>query len=328
MRAISDVSYQSQPVLDEKTSAFLKFLKDSGRPELHMLSVEEARANFVRGQSIVPVVMPPAEVESREISVEPNGCLKIYLVRPSGAKTALPAIMYFHGGGWVVGDFSTHERTVREIAAGAQAAVVFVEYTRSPEAHFPVANEEAYAATRWVAEHGAELGIDGRRIAVAGDSAGGNMATMVALLARQRGGPRLAAQILYYPSTGGDHDLPSRHQFDQGYFLTNETSLWFWSHYMGDTPRHMQKEACPLGASLEELTGLPPALIITAECDLLRDEGEAYAGKLTQAGVPVIAARYIGAIHGFNVINALADTLATRTCLAQTCSMLRRVFEG
>lgn len=318
--------YPSQPVLDVESQRFLKMVKDAGRPELHQLSVEEARAQFARGQAIIPVTKLPADVESRTISAGPAGKLLIYIVRPAENKAVLPGVMYFHGGGWVVGDFSTHERAVREIACGTQAAVVFVEYTRSPEARFPVANDEAYAATKWVAEHGGEIGVDPNRIAVAGDSAGGNMATMVAIMAKQRGGPPLCAQVLVYPSTGGSPDMPSRLLFEQGYFLTTETSMWFWNHYIGNANRETQAAACPLRFTHEQLAGLPPALVITAECDLLRDEGEAYARKLTEAGVRVTATRYLGALHGFSVANAVYESAATRAALGQMSGMLKEAF--
>ena len=316
------------PALDEESRRFLKFIKDSGRPELHLLSVPEARAAFAKAQAIVPVNPPSAHIESRTIPAGPGGSLLIYIVRPPGKKTTLPAIMYFHGGGWVVGDFATHERAVRELACGARAAVIFVEYSRSPEARFPVANEEACAATRWVADHCSELGIIPGKLAVAGDSAGGNMATMVAIMAKQRGGPQLCAQVMIYPPTGGSADSPSRRQFARDYFLTEETSKWFWNHYVGDATREMQASACPLLMSMEQLAGLPPALIISAECDMLRDEGEAYARKLTEAGVRVTATRALGALHGFTVNNALAESGATRAALAQVCNMLKEAFKS
>jgi len=209
---------------------------------------------------------------------------------------------------------------------GANAAVVFPEYTRAPDAHYPVANEEAYAATKWVEEHGSEIGVDAARIAVAGESAGGNMATVVCMMAKQRGGPKILAQVLFYPSAGGTPDFASRRQFAEGYYLTAETGRWFWRHYCGNAPIHTEPTACPLEASLDQLKGLPPALVITAECDILRDEGEAYARKLLQAGVPVTCTRYLGTLHGFNVANALSTSSASRTSLEQTCAMLREVF--
>jgi acetyl esterase len=318
----------TKPVMDATVQTFLNYLEGAGLPELHTLSVEEARAQFVRGQAAVPVTKLPAEIEQRTLPVGPGGSVSVRIVRPVGSNGPLPAVMYFHGGGWVVGDFGTHERVVREIVNGAQVTLVFVEYTLSPEAQYPVANEEAHAATKWVAEHGREIGIDPDQIAVAGDSAGGNMAAVVTLLAKQRGGPHLSAQVLYYPSTGGSNDLPSKKDFAEGYFFTQATGMWMWNHYIGNTPMdEIRNPLClPLMASVEQLRGLPPALIITAECDVLRDEGEAYARKLTQSGVPVTATRYLGVIHGFTVTNALANSSPTRALVAQTCAMLRQVF--
>jgi acetyl esterase len=315
-------------VLNDTVQTFLNYLNGAGLPELHTLSVREARAQFSRGQAAVPVTKLPAEIDQRILPVGPSGSVSVRIVRPVGSQGLLPAVMYFHGGGWVVGDFGTHERTVREIVNGAHVVVVFVEYTLSPEARFPVANEEAYAATKWVAEHGREIGVDPNQIAVAGDSAGGNMAAVVSLIAKQRGGPNLSAQVLYYPSTGGSNDLPSKKEFAEGYYFTEATGMWMWNHYIGDTPMEVIRSplCLPLMATVEDLRGLPPALIITAECDVLRDEGEAYARKLMQAGVSVVATRYLGVIHGFTVTNFLASSGPTRASIAETCAMLRRVF--
>lgn len=314
---------ENQPVLDPESQVFLKYVKESGRPEMHTLSVQEGRELFARGQAIVPVTKLPAEIETRNIAVGPTGNLEIRIVRPVGSKGALPVVMYFHGGGWVLGNFETHERIVRDIVNGANVVAVFPEYTCAPDAHYPVANEQAYAATKWVAEHGKEIGVDPEKIAVAGESAGGNMATVVCMLAKQRGGPKIAAQILFYPSCGGRPDLPSKVQFAEGFYLTAETGKWFWQHYSGGKPIHTEPTACPLCATQEQLKGLPPALVITAECDVLRDEGEAYARNLMRAGVRVTCTRYLGTLHGFNVANALAGSAASRASIAQTCAALR-----
>ena len=314
------------PVLDAQTQAFLDYMKASGRPELYTLSVPEARAVFAKGQALVPVTKMPVDIEERTLPVGPSGKVKVYIVRPQGSKEVLPAFMYFHGGGWVVGSFETHDRAVRYIAATARVAVVFVEYGLSPEAQYPVANEEAYAATQWIAEHGAEVGIDSSRIAVGGDSAGGTIATAVCMMSKHHGGPRIAVQILIYPATGGSPDLPSRKQFASGYYFSQDTANWFWSHYSGGRPIHTEAGACPLRASMDDLKSLPPALIMTAECDVLRDEGELYARKLMQAGVPVTCTRYLGAIHGFVNINALAESAATKAAIEQVCGMLRDTF--
>lgn len=314
------------PVLDPESQAFLKFVKESGRPEMHTLSVEDARALFIKGQLAIKVNNLPADIETRTIATADSGKLQIYIVRPAGNKTTLPAVMYFHGGGWVLGNFQTHERIVRDLVNGANVVAVFPEYTCAPDARYPVANEQAYAATKWVAEHAKEININPERIAVAGESAGGNMATVVALLARQRGGPKITAQVLFYPSTSASPEFPSRRQFAEGYYLTAETGKWFWQHYTGGAQVEDEPTACPLNATLEQLAGSPPTLVITAECDVLRDEGEAYARKLLQAGVRVTCTRYLGTLHGFNVANALAGSSASRASIAQACTMLREVL--
>jgi acetyl esterase len=313
-------------VLDPKTQWFLDFLKSSGRPQVHQVPVAEAREMYVRGQNLVPLVKKPAQIEDRTIAAGAGGNLKLRIFRPEGSSGPLSVVMYFHGGGWVLGDANTYDYYMRELTNGSGAAVVFVEYSRSPEARYPVALEECFAATKWVAAHGIELNVNSSQIAVAGDSAGGNMAAVVCLLAKQRGGPEIAAQVLIYPATGHVFDSTSFHDFDAGYFLTRETSQWFWQQYTGGAAIEHEPTACPLQATLDQLKGLPPALVITGECDVLRDEGEAYARKLIQAGVTVTCTRYLGAIHGFMGINALADSPPTKAARAQVHAMLREVL--
>ena len=269
---------------------------------------------------------PPAQVEHLVIPGGPNGELAIHIVRPPSLTGPLPAVMFFHGGGWVVCDFSTHSRLVHEIAVGTGAAVVFVNYSRSPDVRFPVANEEAYFATRYVAENGAALNIDPSRIAVAGDSAGANMATVVSMLARARAGPAISSQILFYPVTEANFETESYHQFADGYFLTRDSMQWFWDNYLPDAEARRQPQASTLQATREQLSGLPPAFVMTCECDVLRDEGEAYARKLGEAGVPVTCARYLGAIHGCLTLGPLANTPAVRAVIAAATAHLREAF--
>jgi acetyl esterase/lipase len=321
----------SNAVLDPKTQWFLKFLESMGRPPVSEVPVEQAREMYAKGQSVVPLIKQPAQIEDLTIPAGPGGSVKLRIfrpesMRPEGSAGRLPVVMYFHGGGWVLGDADTFDYFMRELTNGSGAAVVFVEYSRSPEARYPVALEECYAATKWVAEHGSELGLNGAQLAVAGDSAGGNLATAVCLLAGQRGGPEIAAQVLIYPATGSDFNTTSFQDFATGYFLTKENSQWFWTQYTGGKAIEHEPTACPLQATLDQLRDMPPALVITGECDVLRDEGEAYARKLTQAGVAVTATRYLGAIHGFMGINALADTPAARAATAQVNAMLRDVL--
>jgi acetyl esterase/lipase len=247
----------------------------------------------------------------------------IRIIRPAGAAEILPVVMYFHGGGWVLGDRDTHDRLVREIAVGAEAAVVFVEYDRSPEARYPTAIEQAYAATRYVVDNGARLHVDPLRLAVVGDSVGGNMAAAVTLMAKQRHGPKIAHQVLFYPVTDACFDTLSYTRFADGPWLTRRAMQWFWDAYLPDPASRKQPTATPLNASLEQLAGLPEALIIVDENDVLRDEGEAYARKLSNAGVRVTSTRYNGTVHDFVMLNALADTPATRGAIAQAVGALR-----
>ena len=229
-------------------------------------------------------------------------------------------------GAWVLGDKDTHDRLVREIANGANAAVVFVDFTRSPEAKYPVAIEEAYAVTRYMAEHGKTFNLDSSRLAVAGDSVGGNMAAAVTHLAKERRAPNITFQTLFYPVTDANFDTPSYHQFATGHWLTREAMKWFWNHYLPDEAATEQPTASPLQASLEQLRGLPPALVITGEFDVLRDEDEAYAHKLTEAGVHVTAVRYLGTIHDFVMLNAITNTPAARSAIALANDSLQRAF--
>lgn len=314
-----------KPVLEPNIQAFLDALAAKGGPQIHELSIQDARGVLVSAQAD-PVAKLPADIEDRTIPGGPKGDLSLRIVRPKGKAGVVPVVMYFHGGGWVLGDHTTHDRLVRELANGAEAAVVFVNFTPSPEAHHPVAVEEAYAATQWIAANGASLQLDGVRLAVAGDSVGGNMAVAVTLLAKERGGPKIAGQVLFYPVTDANFDTGSYQQFSEGYFLSREAMKWFWNHYAPDVAARARITASPLRATVEQLRGLPPALVITAECDVLRDEGEAYARKLIAAGVRVTATRYLGTIHDFVMLNAITDTPAARGAIAQANDTLRKLF--
>src|SRR6266568_3516877 len=220
----------------------------------------------------------------------------------------------------------THDRLVRELAVGAGAAVVFPVYRLCPEVRYPTALEECYMVARWVARHGQEHGLDAERLAVAGDSAGGNMATVITRLARERGGPDIRLQLLFYPVTDAAFDTTSYRQFAEGYYLRRDTMMWFWDQYTRHPGERNEITASPLRASIEELQGLPSALIITAEADVLRDEGEAYANKLRRAGVRVTAVRFQGTIHDFVMLNALAHTAAARGAIALATAWLREGF--
>jgi len=269
------------------------------------------------------IAKPDVEIQDTSVPGGPSGDVSIRILRPGGAAGALPVILYSHGAGWVFGNAHTHDRLIRELAAGSGAAVVFPNYSLSPEARYPTAIEEIYAALTWVAQHGHEHGLDASTIAVAGDSVGGNMSAAITLMAKQRSGPKLAAQVLFYPVTDASFDTESYHQFATRYFLRRDAMQWFWDQYTPDEHRRSEVTASPLRAATEQLAGLPKALVITAEADVLRDEGEAYANKLREAGVPVIATRYQGIIHDFVMLNALRSTNAAQAAISQATSYLR-----
>ncbi|MCX4461550.1 alpha/beta hydrolase (plasmid) [Streptomyces sp. NBC_00080] len=283
----------------------------------------------VEGRKVVDEVQS-GEIAKPEIAEEwvtvqggPTGTVRARIVRPVGAAGPLPVVLYIHGAGWVFGNAHTHDRLVRELAVGANAAVVFPEYDLSPEARYPVAIEQNYAVARWVVTDGASKGLDATRIAVAGDSVGGNMSAALTLMAKERGDVPLVQQVLFYPVTDAAFDTGSYHQFATGYFLRRDAMQWFWDQYTTDAAERAQITASPLRATTEQLTGLPPALVITGEADVLRDEGEAYANKLRQAGVPVTAVRYQGVIHDFVMLNALRETHAAEAAISQAIATLR-----
>ena len=294
----------STPTLEPAAQAFAD--ATSKPPFLFDLPPAEGRKAVDDVQS-GPIAKPDVDIDDIVIDGGPTGQVPVRILRPKGATGTLPVILYIHGAGWVFGGTLTHDRLIRELATGTGAAVVFPVYDLSPEAKYPTALEQSYAVLEWVAAHGAEHGLDGSRIAISGDSVGGNMSIATTILAKQRGGPRIVAQALFYPVTNADFDSGSYHEFATGYFLQRKGMQWFWDQYTTDPDQRAQITASPLRASLDQLSGLPPALVITAEADVLRDEGEAYAAKLRAAGVPVIATRYGGVIHDFMMLNPLRD---------------------
>jgi len=267
---------------------------------------------------------PHPGVTTETLSIPaPSGEVSITLYRPTGKRVVLPVVLYPHGGGWVFGNLHTHDRLVRELTSRAEAATVFVSYSLSPEAKYPIAIEELYAALEWIAAHGSAHDLDPHRIAVAGDSAGGNMTAVITLMAKQRGGPRISGQMLFYPVVDANFDTPSYREFAEGYWLRRDSMQWFWNQYTDDPARRSEILASPVHATSEDLTGLPPTLIIVAEADVLRDGGEAYAAKLRAAQVPVTSVRYLGIVHDFVMLNALKDTAAARAATAQGVDFLR-----
>lgn len=308
------------PVLDPSVQKFVDGLA-GGKP-IYEFSPLDARKVLVGLQS-VPEVLPAVEMEDRTLPVGPKGSTKIRVIRPKDATGTLPVIVYFHGAGWVMGDTQTHDRLVRELSIGAHAAIVFVDYDRSPEARYPIAIEEDYAVADYVGKHPTEFGVDPSRLAVAGDSVGGNMVAVVTMLAKERGGPAIKSQLLFYPVTSAGMDTASYEQFKGGPWLSKPAMAWFWNAYEPDVSKRADIHISPLNATTEQLRGLPQALVITDENDVLRDEGEAYARKLVQAGVPVVATRYDHTIHDFVLLNAISQTAPTKAALIQAVQFLK-----
>ena len=272
--------------------------------------------------------VPKLDVDEKWITVPASGGdVQVRIVKPVGAAGPLPTILYVHGGGWILGNAGTHDRLVRELAVGVNAAVAFVEYDRSPEAQYPVAIEQAYATAQWITRLGSAEGLDGSRVAVVGDSVGGNMTAALAILAKQRGDVTFVHQSLYYPVTDAAQDTDSYREFAEGPFLRAKSMAWFWDAYCPDRARRSEITASPLRASIDDLRGLPEAFVIVDENDVLRDEGEAYARKLTEAGVRTTSVRYNGIIHDFMNNNALSQTNAARAAIAQAIAFFRQAFD-
>jgi acetyl esterase len=309
-----------KPVLEPAAQEFVE--ATANPPYLFDLPVEEGRKTVDSVQD-GDIPAPAAEVETLTIAGGPSGLVSVTIYRPAGSAGDLPVVLYTHGAGWVFGDAHTHDRLVRELTIRAEAATVFVNYSLSPEAKYPTAIEEIFAALEWIGEHGAEHQLDPTRIAVAGDSVGGNMTAAITLMAKQRSGPAIAAQLLYYPVTDANFDTDSYQQFATGYWLRRDAMQWFWNQYTTDPAQRAEVTASPLRATQDDLAGLPQALVIVGEADVLRDEGEAYAAKLRSARVPVTAVRYQGIIHDFVMVNELRDTHAAKAATAQGGDFLR-----
>jgi acetyl esterase len=303
--------------LEPTTQAFIDSL--SGAPPLSQLSPADAHKVLTDLQS-QPIPLQDAQIEDVVWPIGPTGETRIRIIRPADAAATdiLPVILYTHGGGWVLGDKITHDRLVREIANGVGATVVFVDYVNAPEAKYPVQQEQAYASLLYTVEHADELGVDPSRIAIVGDSVGGHMATLVTMMAKQRGGPKIRYQVLFYPVVDAISDNTSYRTFANGPWLTLDSAKFFFEQE-GLSPD--KNEAWPLRASVDDLRGLPDALVIV-DGDVLRDEGEAYADKLMEAGVRVTSVRYNDTIHDFVMLNPLANTPATRAAIQQAIDAL------
>ncbi|AIQ63464.1 esterase [Paenibacillus stellifer] len=304
-----------------------KFVEDTANPPyLYELGPEQGRKAVDEAQS-GEILKPEVEIEDLTIPGGPSGQVSIRIMHPVGSSGPLPVILYTHGAGWVFGNAHTHDNLIRKLVAGTGAALVFTNYSLSPEAKYPTAIEEIYAVLEWIAEQGAGHGFDPSRLAVAGDSVGGNMSAAITLMAKERKGPAIARQLLFYPVTDASFDTESYHQFAKGYFLHRDGMKWFWDQYTTDESQRNEITASPLRATVDDLRGLPAALVITGEADVLHDEGEAYANKLREAGVPVTAVRYQGIIHDFVMLNALAETNAAQSALSLAASWLKEGFQ-
>jgi acetyl esterase len=314
-----------QPVLEPAVQAFLGRLATASAPPMHALGFKEARHALAEMQA-GPIDAPTVAIEDTMFPVGPTGSVDVRIVRPLDADGCEPIVLYLHGGCWVAGNRHTHDRLMRELAAGAGAAVVFVDYTLAPEARYPVQNEQAYAVMKHLIENAGALGLDGSRIAVAGDCAGGNIAAALTLLAKRRRGPEIVFQLLFYPVMDDLVDSGSYETFKDGPWLTRQAMRRYLDAVVPDAAVRRDVTAFPLKASLVQLNDLPEALVIVAENDVLRDEGEAYARRLIEAGVTVTCTRYNGTIHDFVVLNALADASVTRSAISQAAAALREAL--
>jgi acetyl esterase len=313
-------------VLEPKTQVFVDALAAQGGKPIYELSYAEARKVLEDAQASANVTKLPADVEDKMFPVGPTGQTSVTIYRPKGSKGSLPVVMYYHGGGWVLGSRNTHDRLLRDLVNGTNAAFVFVNYTPSPEAQFPIPVEQGFAATKYVAEHGGELGFDTTRLAVAGDSVGGNMTAVVTQLAKERKGPAIRYQVLFYPVTDASLSQGSYKEFANGPWLTTAAMKWFWDAYAPNKADRRKTMSSPLAATIEQLKGLPPALVIVDEYDILRDEGEEYARKLIQAGVEATAVRVLATHHDFVMLNALAGTSAAKAAIELASQKLGQIL--
>ncbi len=313
--------WATDPHLDPQVRAFLKGL-NTGGPGLETLSPVAARQVLADAQKAAKVDLSGVDVTEKTITQD-GLTVPLHITRPTGASGILPVFMFIHGGGWVLGDFPTHRRMVRDLVVLTGYAGVFINYTRTPDAAFPTAINEIYAATKWVAEHGAEINVDGQNLAVVGNSVGGNMTAVTCLQAKEKGGPRIKLQIMFWPIVDSNFTTESYQRYGQDRFLTTPTMKWMYDMYIKDPAKRKNIHASPLQATIEQLRDLPPALIQVAENDILRDEGEAYGRKLRDAGVPATCIRYNGVIHDFGLLNGLAEVPATKSLFYHAAAQLK-----
>ncbi len=317
------VDYSTDPRLSSEVRAFLKALNTAGGAPIETLSKEDARNVLVDAQASIKVNLSGIDVSEKTIISE-GYKVKIHLVRPEGVKGKLPVFIFIHGGGWILGDFPTHQRMVRDLVVYSGFAAVFVNYTPSPEAHYPQAVNEIYAVTKWVAANGDQINVDGSNLAVVGNSVGGNMTAVTGLKALEKGGPKIKLLIMLWPIVDADFETGSYKKFGKDRFLTTSMMKWMYDQYTTDPDQRKEIFASPLQATHEQLKGLPPTLIQVAENDILRDEGEAFGRKLDDAGVNVTTVRYNGMIHDFGLLNGLAELPAVRSLFVQAAAELKK----
>ncbi|WP_431676372.1 alpha/beta hydrolase [Kitasatospora sp. KL5] len=323
---MATTSRPNAPVLEPAATDLAK--ATDPHPRIYELAPDEGRDALAGLQTGAGVDKPAVDEEWLDVDTGTYGTVRIRVIRPAGVTGTLPVIFYIHGAGWVFGDENTHDRLVRELAVRANAAVVFPVYTRAPEARYPTQIEQNYAVGQWLRDHGPAKNLDPGTVAVCGDSVGGNMSTVFAMMNAERDGLRLKCQVLLYPVTDAAFDTPSYLQFAEGYFLTREGMQWFWDQYTTDPAERADPHASPLRASAQQLRAMPPTLIITDEADVLRDEGEAYAAKLRAAGVQVTAVRVLGMVHDFMMLDSLRDTAANNVALKLAGDTLRDALHG
>lgn len=314
-------NYSADPALSQGTKEYLKVLNSAETP-VECLSIEEARQVLIDAQAAVEVDLSGIE-ETEKVITEGNHTVKLNIVRPENKEGILPAFIFIHGGGWVLGDYPTHKRLVRDLVVESGYPAVFVNYTPSPEAKYPQAIDEIYAATKWVAEHGNEINVDGSRIAIVGNSVGGNMAIVTCLKAKEHNGPEIKAQILMWPVTDASYNWESYTTYANERFLTSSLMQWMFDQYTTDQRDRVSPHLAPLNATVEQLRGLPPTLIEVAENDILRDEGEALGRKLDEAGVEVTTIRFNGVIHDWGMLNGFANLPQVRSLIRFSAAMLK-----
>jgi acetyl esterase len=319
--AVTSAFAAGGPGVEHRSQKFLEALEAHGGTPIEQMQPADARNVLVGAQASVKLQLPKAQVSERTIEQDGQK-VRLTIVRPANAKGKTAAFVFVHGGGWILGDYPTHERLVRDLVSSSGATAVFVNYSPSPEARYPVAINEIYAATKWVAQHGDQIGVDGSRLAVAGNSVGGNMAAAISQMAKDKDGPKIRFQLLMWPVTDANFETAYK-QFEKGYFLSTSMMHWFWNAYTTNPAERKEIYASPLQASVEQLRGLPPTLIQTAEMDVLRDEAEAYGRKLDQAQVDVTTIRYNGMIHDFGLLNVLHDVPGSRIAIRQAGEELK-----